>query len=297
MNYIETKNNVAGKEVKLSYTDNGVGKPVVFIPGWPLSQEMWEYQINELANQGLRCITYDRRGFGRSSKPWEKYDYDTLADDLKAVLDQLNLDHVTLVGFSMGGGEVVRYFTRHLGARVSRVVLISSVTPYLAMDDDNPDGVDTTVFEEMQSNIKEDRIGFLDNWVKQFYSVSLVNHPLSTPLLEYNRTLAWMASPKATYDCVDTFSRTDFRKEMANIPVPVLVIHGDDDKIVPIEASGERTSELISDCRYIVYEDAPHGLFYTHKERLNSDLLNFIMDKEAYSLKEETMPPESHISY
>ncbi len=189
MNYIETNNDASGNPVKINYNDYGTGKPIILIHGWPLSGDMWEYQINDLVNSGHRVITYDRRGFGKSSQPWDGYDYDTLTDDLKALIDQLNLEDITLIGFSMGGGEVVRYFSRYGGERVSRVVLISSVTPYMLKTDSNPDGVPQEMFDEMTNKMQEDRIGFLDEFGKTFFGVSMLSKPLSTPLLEYYRML------------------------------------------------------------------------------------------------------------
>jgi len=290
MNYIKTKKTSSGEEVKLYYEDLGDGQPVVFIHGWPLSQEMWEYQVTELVSRGLRCITYDRRGFGKSSRPIGGYDYDTLAGDLKAVLDELDLDNVILVGFSMGGGEAVRYISRYGSERVAKLVLIGSVTPYLLKTTGNENAVDITVFEEMLANIKKDRIGFLDNFGKDFFGVNMLNHPLSTPLLEYYRMLASFASPIATQECAKAFAQTDFREDVVSVKVPTLIIHGDADKIVPMEVSSNRTAQLITDNHYIVYDDAPHGLFYTHKDQLNRDLWSFINDE---ILVEEIHAPDS----
>lgn len=281
MSYIQTNDSRFGEPVNLFYQDWGQGKPVVLIHGWPLSHEMWEYQMTELPKQGIRCIAYDRRGFGKSSKPWSGYDYDTLADDLKAVLDELDLQDVTLVGFSMGGGEIARYFSRHGGARVSKAVLVSAVTPFMLQTDDNPDGVPQETFDEMLANMKEDRIKFLDDFGKQFFGVNLINRPVSTPLLEYYRTLASLASPVATQECAKSFSSTDFRQDMGSINVPTLIIHGDSDKTVPIETSGEQSSQMILNSTYKVYDGAPHGLFYTEKEQLNRDLADFILEPVA----------------
>lgn len=277
MDFITTKDAVSGKDIALSYKDYGQGKPVILIHGWPLSKEMWEYQLDALISQGLRVIKYDRRGFGKSSKPWDGYDYDAFADDLKAIITQLDLQDVALVGFSMGGGEVARYFSRHGGERVSRVVLISSVLPYLVQTDDNPNGVDESIFEEMVEKLSEDRIGFLDTFGKQFFGVNFLNHPVSAPLLEYYRGLASVASPRATEQCVIAFSETDFREDLRSINVPTLIIHGDSDKTVPIEASSNLTANLIAGSNYLVYPGAPHGLFYTHKDQLNVDLLDFLL--------------------
>ena len=269
--YIESAPNVY-----LRIRDYGSGDPVILIHGWPLSNEMWEYQIEHLINNNFRVITYDRRGFGKSAQPWNGYDYDTLADDLKAIIDQLQLSDVALVGFSMGGGEVVRYFSRHGGENVSKAVLVSSVAPFLLQTEDNPEGVPAEKNEEMAKQIREDRIGFLDNFGKQFFNVGLLSKPLSTPLLEYYRMLCAFASPRATLECANSFSTTDFREEMVTVNVPTLIIHGDADKTVPIEISSHKAAKLIPDCRYVVYEGAPHGLFYTEKEKLNKDLVEFL---------------------
>ncbi|GAB3558699.1 alpha/beta fold hydrolase [Spirosoma fluminis] len=278
MSYIKAGVDAQGNDVNLFYQDWGTGSPVVLIHGWPLSHEMWDYQMNELPEHGIRVIAYDRRGFGKSSKPWNGYDYDTLADDLKAVLDELNLQNVTLVGFSMGGGEVARYMSRHGGERVSRVAFVSAVTPYLLKTDDNPDGVDQDVFDDILTNLKKDRADFLQTFSKQFYGVSLVSHPVSQAHLDGDFIRAYLASPRATIECGKAFAMTDFRNDLTQINVPALVIHGDSDKTVPIESSGERTAEALPNAHYIVYSGAPHGLFYTERDRLNQDLLAFVQE-------------------
>ncbi|TDE43819.1 alpha/beta hydrolase [Flavobacterium rhamnosiphilum] len=269
--YIETAPNV-----KLYVKDYGEGKPVILIHGWPLSNEMWEYQIDTLVQNNFRVIVYDRRGFGKSSQPWDGYDYDTLADDLKAIIDQLDLKEATLVGFSMGGGEVVRYFSRHSGKGVSKAVLIASVTPFQLQTDSNPNGVPQEKYDAMAAQIKEDRIGFLDSFGKTFFGVSFISKPISTPLLDYYRMLCSFASPRATLECAISFSTTDFRREMASVNVPTLIIHGDEDKTVPIEITSEIAAKLIPDNKFIVYEGAPHGLFYIEKDKLNKDLIEFL---------------------
>lgn len=269
--YIETAPNV-----HLRISDYGQGKPVILIHDWPLSHEMWEYQIESLVNNNFRVIAYDRRGFGQSSKPWDGYNYDTMADDLKAIIDQLHLTNVTLVGFSMGGGEVIRYFSRHGGKNVSKAVLISSIAPFLLQTDDNPEGVPQEKNDATASQIKEDRIGFLDEFGKKFFGVSLLSKPISTSLLYYYNMLCSKASPRATLACAVAFSTTDFREEMVLINVPTLIIHGDDDKTVPIAISSDKAAKLIPNNEYIIYEGAPHGLFFTDKERLNEDLISFL---------------------
>lgn len=276
MKYIKTQDRSSGEDVNIAYSDYGKGKPVILIHGWPLSREMWEYQIEDLVNAGLRVIKYDRRGFGNSSKPWNGYDYDALSDDLRALIEDLDLNEVTLVGFSMGGGEVARYFSRYGRDRIAKVVLISSVLPYMSKRDDNPDGVDPSVFADMMVQMKKDRIAFLDEFGKQFFNVTLLSHPVSTPMLEYYRMLGSHATARSTQQCAIAFAETDFRQDVSKINVPTLIIHGDADKTVPIEASSDRTAQIIQGSQYLVYEGAPHGLFYTHREQLNRDLVNFI---------------------
>lgn len=272
MCYIEIE---GAEKVRLYYEDYGQGQPVVLIHGWPLSNIMWEYQVQALVDAGYRVVSYDRRGFGKSSRPWNGYDYNTLTDDLKAVIDQLDLHDAILVGFSMGGGEAVRYFSRHGGANVAKLVLLGAVTPYMLKTDDNPDGVDQKVFDDMMKQIKEDRIAFLQDFGKQFYGVTPLTNPVSTPFLENDRNVASAASPRATLECAKAFATTDFRSDLRAITVPTFIIHGDSDKTVPIESSGNKTAEALPNAQYIVYEGAPHGFFYTEKERLNKDLINF----------------------
>ncbi|CAC9976906.1 MULTISPECIES: alpha/beta fold hydrolase [Flavobacterium] len=269
--FIET-----AKNVKLYVKDYGKGKPVILIHGWPLSNEMWEYQVEYLVKNNYRVIAYDRRGFGKSSQPWEGYDYDTLTDDLSEIINQLELENVTLVGFSMGGGEVVRYFSRYQGKGVAKAALISSIIPFLLKTEDNPDGHPREKSETTAAAIKEDRIGFVDNFGKTFFGVNIINKPLSTALLEYYRMLCSFASPHATLKCAESFSFTDFRDELSTITVPTLIIHGNDDKIVPIDLTSKKASEAIANNTYIVYEGAPHGLFYTDRDKLNEDLLEFL---------------------
>jgi non-heme chloroperoxidase len=276
MKYITTKDATTGEKIQLSYDDYGQGRPVVLIHGWPLSREMWEYQVPELVNGGLRTIQYDRRGFGASSRPWHGYDYDTLAADLHAVMEQLDLKDAVLAGFSMGGGEVVRYLSRYGGRRVSKIVLISSVLPYLSKATDNKEGIDPMVFADMMTNMKEDRFGFLEDWGKLFFGVNLLKHPVSGPLLEYYRLMGAQASPRAMQQCALSFANTDFRVDVQAVTIPALVIHGDADKTVPIDASSRRTAAMIRGARFSVYEGAPHGLFYTHRAQLNRDLLDFV---------------------
>jgi len=276
MNFIKSSNDASGKPVKIKYSDYGIGKPVILISGWPLSKEMWEYQIEELVNSGHRIIAYDRRGFGKSSKPWDGYDYDTLTDDLKALIDQLELSDITLVGFSMGGGEVVRYFSRHAGEGVSKAVLISSITPFRLKTETNPQGTPQEKFDKTEDQLKQDRIGFLDEFGKTFFGVGISSKPISAPLLEYYRALCAVASPRATLQCLKSFSSTDFREEMKLVRVPTLIIHGDEDETVPIGPTAQQSARLIPDNQFITYKGAPHGLFYTERQKLNADLIKFL---------------------
>ena len=264
------------KPVKIYYEDLGKGKPVVFIHGWPLSSSMWEYQVTQLPKQGLRCIIYDRRGFGQSDRPFSGYDYNTLASDLKALLDELNLNGVTLVGFSMGGGEIAKYFSLYGGERIAKVVLISAVVPYMLQTEDNADGVPQGEFDKMLKAITDDRPAFLEAFNKDFYGVELLNNPVTNAYLSNALIRGMDASPIATIECAKSFSSTDFRNDVPEINVPTLIIHGDKDKTVPIKATGEQAAKMISGAILKVYEGAPHGLWFTEKDKLNQDLIDFI---------------------
>ncbi len=287
MNFIKSPN-PDGSIVKLFYQDYGSGRPVVFIHGWPLSHKMWEYQTSVLPNYGFRCIAYDRRGFGYSDKPWTGYDYNTLADDLNAVLDELNLTNVILVGFSMGGGEIARYFSRYGGNRVSKVVLVSSVLPYLLQTAENEHGLPQDKLTEMIESIQNDRSDFLRDFAKQFYGVSLLSHPVSQAVLDWDFTVDMQASLRATVECAHAFAETDFRADIRNINVPTLIIHGDADETVPINATSDHTADLIPQAEYIIYEGAPHGLFFTEKDAFNGDLIQFMqVQSEPISTREK----------
>ncbi len=276
MKYINSNKNDSENPVNLFYEDLGTGKSVVFIHGWPLNHEMWEYQLSVLPALGLRCIAYDRRGFGKSDRPWGKYDYDTLADDLKAVLDELDLTEVTLVGFSMGGGEIARYIGKYGTSKIGKVVLISSVTPYMLKADDNTEGIGKEKFDEIAGLISKDRPDFFTTFGKEFYGVNAISHPVSEALLDWNQALCLMSSAKATLDCLRSFSETDFRNDVLKIDVPTLIIHGDADKTVPIDIAGNKTAALMHRAEYLVYQGAAHGLFITEKDKLNADLVKFI---------------------
>jgi pimeloyl-ACP methyl ester carboxylesterase len=271
-----TVGNENSKPVELHYEDHGTGRPVVLIHGWPLSGRSWEKQVPALVDAGYRVITYDRRGFGESTQPWTGYDYDTFAEDLHRVLTELNLSDVTLVGFSMGGGEVVRYLNRHGSGRVSQAVLAGAVPPYLYKSDDNPDGgLDDATIGQFEDGVRGDRIAFLEEFLKGFFS-SGDEVLVSEPNRLYHRSIAEFASPKGTLDCIAAFGRTDFRGDLATIDVPTLVIHGDADAIVPFEVSGKRSHELIANSRLELIEGGPHGLNATHAEQFNNALLDFL---------------------
>lgn len=260
----------------LHVKDMGSGAPVVLIHGWPLTGDMWEYQTVALLEAGYRVITYDRRGFGHSSHPATGYTYDVFADDLADIIETLDLQAASLVGFSMGGGEIARYLARHGAARIARVALISSVVPFLLKNDSNPDGVDHEVFADMKTQIRQDRFDFLQSFSKTFYGIGLVSRPVSQALLDWTFVLALMASPKGTIDCVDAFGTTDFRPDLAAFTIPTLIIHGTADKTVPIDPSGRAAAKAIPHASLIEYEGEPHGLFATAPERLNEDLLAFL---------------------
>ncbi len=261
---------------KLHVKDVGEGRPVILIHGWPLTGDMFEYQTVALLEAGFRVITYDRRGFGQSGHPASGYNYDTFADDLAAIIDGLELQQVSLVGFSMGGGEIARYLSRHGASKVSKAVLVASVAGYLLKDETNPDGVDASVFEGMKNDIREDRFAFLQSFAKTFYGVGFVTSPVSQGVLDWSFVLGVMASPKATIDCVDAFGKTDFRPDFAAFTIPTLVIHGTGDKTVPIDPTGRAAAKAIAGAKFIEYDGEPHGLFATVPKRLNQDLIEFL---------------------
>ncbi|RYF23449.1 MAG: alpha/beta hydrolase [Flavobacteriales bacterium] len=275
MPYIENKA-ADGSAIKINYEDFGTGKPVVLIHGWPVSHEMWEYQVAEIVNNGFRCIAYDRRGFGQSDRPWSGYDYDHLASDLDALINELDLTDVTLVGFSMGGGEVIRYISTYGTAKVSKTVLISSIVPLVLKTSDHEEGVPREMFDEIIANIFADRPAFLTTFGKQFFNEGLLNKPVSSEIQDWMHHMAMISSPKATRDCVRSFSETDFRAELAKVNVPTLIIHGDADQTVPIEATSDLSSKGIPNAEYVIFENAPHGLFITHKDELNEHLIAFL---------------------
>jgi non-heme chloroperoxidase len=267
--------------VNLHVEDSGgPGRPVVLIHGWPLSGESWSEQTGPLAEAGYRVVTYDRRGFGSSDKPkgigTAGYDYDTLADDLHAVLTELDLTDVTLVGFSMGGGEVARYATKHGNERVHSVVFAAAVPPYLLKSDDNPEGpLDTETAAAFEAGIREDRDAFFDQWSTQFYSADgVLTVTEDTRLAAY--ALTQQADQRAVLGCLTAFGSTDFREDLPNVTVPTLVIHGDSDAIVPFEGSGRRTHDAIPGSDLVVVEGGPHGFNVSHAGEFNEALIAFL---------------------
>ncbi|QRK08845.1 alpha/beta hydrolase [Archangium violaceum] len=258
--------------VDLFYRDWGTGRPVVFLSGWALCSDMWNYQMVPLSEQGLRCVAYDRRGHGRSSDPGRGYDYDTLADDLAFVLEALDLREVTLVGHSMASGELVRYLTRHGAGRIARLVFVApAATPFPLKTADNPEGIDASVFEYVRDQLMlRDFPKWLADNARPF-----VTEETSPEMVEWIMSLMRQCSMKAVIECNRSSTTTDFRAELPRIKLPTLVIHGDKDVSAPLELTGRKTARLIPGSRLEVYEGAPHGLFVTHMDRLNADLLAF----------------------
>ncbi len=263
--------------VEVHFEDVGTGRPVVLVHGWPLSGRSWEAQVPALVDAGHRVVTYDRRGFGASSQPWHGYDYDTFAADLDALLRHLDLTDVALVGFSMGGGEVVRYLGAYGAERVSRAVLAAAVPPFLHKSEDNPDGgLDDDTIAQFERGVRTDRIAFLDGFIENFFAAGDKSDLVSAAQKRYAADIAAAASPKGTLDCIAAFGRTDFRGDVAGITVPTLVIHGDSDAIVPFEVSGKRSHESIEGSALHMVEGGPHGVNTSHPEEFNRVLLDFL---------------------
>ncbi|WXL27150.1 alpha/beta hydrolase [Ectopseudomonas mendocina] len=267
--------------VQLYYKDWGPkdGPVVTFSHGWPLSSDSWESQMLFLADHGYRVIAHDRRGHGRSSQPWEGNDMDHYADDLAAVIQALSLRDVTLVGFSTGGGEVARYIGRHGTERVKKAVLVSAVPPLMLKTADNPKGVPLKVFDGLRKASLENRAQlYFDLASGPFYGFNRPGAKVSQGLIDSWRAQGMQAGHKNTYDSIAAFSATDFREDLKKFDVPTLVIHGDDDQIVPLDISGKASAAFIKDAKLIVYPGAPHGLTDTHKDRFNQDLLSFLRE-------------------
>ncbi|MBW9105306.1 alpha/beta fold hydrolase [Paraburkholderia phenoliruptrix] len=260
---------------EIFYNDWGTGQPIILVSGWLVSADMWEYQALFLANNGFRVIAYDRRGFGRSSQPWSGYDYDTLTNDLDELIKQLDLTDAILVGYSMGGGEVARYIGTRGSKRIAKVVLLSATTPLLVTRADNPAGVPRDVFDGLRAGVVKDRAEFLINFGRAFTGADRDPSAVTQAMLDMTFDMAIKASIKATHDCIASFSETDLRPDLAKFDIPTLVIHGGADPVVPIELSGKKSASLIPGAKFVVYEGAYHALYYTHKDRLNQDILSF----------------------
>ena len=267
-----------GTDIEIYYEDHGSGHPVVLIHGYPLNGRSWERQQRELLAAGYRAINYDRRGFGLSSQPTTGYDYDTFASDLNALLDHLALDEVDLVGFSMGTGEVTRYLGKYGSGRVRKAALLGAIPPFLLKTDDNPEGVDRSVFEGIKSAIVADRYAYFKDFLDNFYNVDkLGGTRISAQAWQASFNVAAAASPYATYACVDTWL-TDFRADLAKIDVPVLVVHGTEDRILPYESTAKRLPELVAALKLVSVKGGPHNIGWTHPEEVNPALLEFLGD-------------------
>jgi non-heme chloroperoxidase len=262
--------------IEIHYEDHGSGRPVVLIHGYPLNGNSWERQERELLAHGHRVITYDRRGFGRSSQPTIGYDYDTFAADLKALLDHLDLRDITLAGFSMGSGEVVRYLGTYGSQRVRNAALLGAIPPFLLKTDDNPEGVDGQVFEDIKAAIAGDRYAYFEDFLNNFYNVDVLGGSrISERAWQAAFQVAAGASPFASYACVDTWL-TDFRDDVARIDVPTLVVHGTEDRILPFASTAARLPSLIEDVRLVSVEGGPHNIAWTHPDEVNAALLQFV---------------------
>lgn len=263
--------------VDIHYKDYGKGQPVILIHGWPLSHQAWEGQISAIVEAGYRCIAYDRRGFGISSAPWDNYDYSTLASDLNTIITDLKLEKAVLVGFSMGGGEVIRYLTDFGTDKIAKIALIASIIPLVKKKEDNPDGVPEDGLNGIMEALQNDRVNFLKDFHKNFYNFDdNKGQRVSKAQLDYDFTIASFASPRATLQTARAWADTDFRSELKNVTVPTLIVHGDADNIVPIETSGNQAAKGIKNNTYKVLKNAPHGLNVTHKKELNTILLEFL---------------------
>jgi non-heme chloroperoxidase len=270
--------------IEIHYEDHGSGQPIVLIHGYPLNGNSWERQERELLAASYRVISYDRRGFGRSSQPTVGYDYDTFAADLNALLEHLDLNDIVLAGFSMGTGEVTRYLGTYGSARVCKAALLGTIPPFLLKRDDNPEGVDGEVFEGIKAAIVDDRYAYFQDFLNNFYNVDkLGGSRISDRAWQASFNVAAGSSPYATYACVDTWL-TDFREDLPKIDVPVLVLHGTEDRILPFEATAARLPALIADCKLVAVEGGPHNIGWTFPEEVNRALLEFVGANVAASV-------------
>jgi non-heme chloroperoxidase len=269
-----------GKEnsgsIDLYYEDHGSGRPVVLIHGFPLSGVAWEKQVKALLQAGYRTITYDRRGFGKSSQPTSGYEYDTFAADLHTILRQFDLREVTLVGHSMGSGEVARYLATYGSDRVKQAVFVSPILPFLLKTDDNPEGVDSSIFEAIVESIAADRFAYLTQFFQNFYNLDMtLGKRISEEVLRAHWNIAAGASATGTAACVPAWL-TDFRKDLTRVNVPTLILHGDSDRILPLAVTGQRLHEAVKGSRLVVLSDGPHGVLWTHAQEVNRALLDFL---------------------
>src|SRR5664279_3857432 len=272
MNTITTKDGT-----QVYFKDWGAGQPVVFSHGWPLSSDSWEAQMLFLASSGYRCIAHDRRGHGRSSQPWNGNDMDTYADDLSELIEKLDLKNVVLIGFSAGGGEVARYIGRHGTKRVAKAALIAAVPPLMLKTAANPDGLSIKVFDGLRAQSIADRSKLYKDLASgPFFGFNRPNAKISQGMIDWFWLQGMQAGHKNTFDCIKAFSETDFTEDLKKFDVPTLIVHGDDDQVVPIGAAALASSKLVKDATLKVYAGAPHGLTETHKEQLNADLLAFL---------------------
>jgi non-heme chloroperoxidase len=272
---VDTENNT---DVRIWFEDHGSGRPVVLIHGYPLNGDSWERQTTVLLDAGYRVVTYDRRGFGKSDHPTAGYDYDTFTADLNKLLDHLDLNDINLIGFSMGTGEVTRYLGTYGSGRVRKAGLFGAIPPFLLKTDDNPEGVDREVFEGIKNAIRQDRYAYFDDFIANFYNTDkLGGTRIGDAALRASFGVAAGSSPYATYACVDTWL-TDFRADVSKIDVPVLLIHGTEDRILPFDATAKRLPALIKDLKFIPVEGGPHNVGWTHPEVVNPALLEFLAD-------------------
>jgi len=279
MNLITTKDGT-----QIYFKDWGAGQPVVFSHGWPLSADSWESQMVFLASDGYRCIAHDRRGHGRSSQPWNGNEMNTYADDLAELIETLDLKGVFLIGFSAGGGEVARYIGRHGTKRLAKAALISAVTPLMLKTTANPGGLPMDAFDKIRAGVLADRSQFFRDLASgPFFGANRLGAKVSQGIIDSFWLQGMQAGHKNTFDCIKAFSETDFSEDLKKFDVPTLIIHGDDDQIVPIGAAALRSAKLVKTATLKIYKGAPHGLAYTHKDQLNADLLAFLEDRKGGS--------------